>query len=169
MHGAPPSKGGTAVDAITILRDDHDKVRKLFTEYERSGDSAPKERRRIADQIIEELTVHTYIEEELFYPTVAELGFETKGDTADDLVKEAVVEHAQVKVLLSELETLSPEDEYFDAKVTVVIDDVRHHAEEEENEMFPKVREAMGRNDLQDLGRRMLEAKEKAPLRPSEA
>jgi hemerythrin superfamily protein len=157
------------MDAITILRDDHDKVRKLFTEFERSGDSGPKERRRIADRIIEELTVHAYIEEEFFYPTVAGLGFETKGDTADDLVKEAVVEHTQVKELLAELETMSPQDEYFDAKVTVVIDDVRHHAEEEETEMFPKVREAMGRNDLQDLGQRMLEAKEKAPRRPSEA
>jgi hemerythrin superfamily protein len=63
---------------------------------------------------------------------------------------------------------MRPEDEYFDAKVTVVIEDVRHHAEEEEEEMFPKVRKAMGRNELQDLGQRMKELKESAPRRPSQ-
>jgi hemerythrin superfamily protein len=91
-----------------------------------------------------------------------------EGEEPEELVKEAEEEHAQVKTLLAELEGMSPEDEYFDAKVTVVIDNVRHHAEEEEEEMFPKVREAMGRNELQDLGQRMKDAKEKAPKLPSE-
>lgn len=94
---------------------------------------------------MEELTVHGFIEEELFYPTVK--GLEGHGgEEPAELVKEAEEEHAQVKTLLAELETMDPTDEYFDAKVTVVIDDVRHHAEEEEGEMFPKVRDAMGRN-----------------------
>jgi hemerythrin superfamily protein len=157
------------MDAITILREDHDNVRKLFTQFERAGDNALQEKRQLVDQIIEELTVHAFIEEELFYPTVQGLPGNGTGEEPEELVKEAFEEHAQVKTLLAELESMSPDDEYFDAKVTVVIDDVRHHAGEEEEEMFPKVRKAMGRNELQDLGQRMLAAKEKAPRRPSEA
>jgi len=156
------------MDAITLLRDDHQKVRKLFREFEGAGESASSERRRIVDQILEELTVHTFIEEQLFYPAVEQLQNGGKGETPEDLVKEAEEEHAQVKRLLAELETMDPEEDTFDAKVTVVIDDVTHHADEEENEMFPKVRDLMGRNELQELGRRMLELKASAPRRPSE-
>jgi hemerythrin superfamily protein len=156
------------MDAITLLRDDHDTVRKLFKRFEDAGDNAHKEKREIADKIIEELTVHTFIEEQLFYPAVAKLEPQGSGDAPEELVKEAQEEHTQVKTLLAELEGMSPEDDYFDAKVTVVIDDVRHHAEEEEQEVFPKVRGAMGRKALQDLGQRMLDAKGRAPKRPSE-
>jgi hemerythrin superfamily protein len=156
------------MDAITLLRDDHQKVRKLFREFEGAGESASSEKRRMVDQILEELTVHTFIEEQLFYPAVEQLQSGGKGETPEDLVKEAEEEHAQVKRLLAELETMAPEEDSFDAKVTVVIDDVTHHADEEENEMFPKVRDLMGRNELQELGRRMLELKKSAPRRPSE-
>ncbi|MCA1726857.1 MAG: hemerythrin domain-containing protein [Actinobacteria bacterium] len=148
------------MDAITLLKDDHEKVRKLFREFEQAGDNAHKTKREIADKIIEE---------QLFYPSVKDLENPTdSGEEPEELVKEAEEEHAQVKTLLAELENMSPEDEYFDAKVTVVIDNVRHHAEEEEEEMFPKVRDAMGRNDLQELGQKMLELKERAPKLPSE-
>jgi hemerythrin superfamily protein len=157
------------MDAITLLRDDHAKVRKLFREFEGASDESPATKRRIVDQIVEELTVHAFIEEQLFYPAVQRLENGGKGEAPEDLVKEAQEEHAQVKRLLAELETMSAEDERFDAKVTVVIDDVSHHAEEEENEMFPKVRDLMGRNDLQDLGQRMAELKARAPRLPSEA
>ena len=157
------------MDAITLLREDHDRVRKLFKDFEEAGDNANAEKQRIADEIIEELTVHAFIEEQYFYPAVRGLPAPDSGEEPEELVKEAEEEHAQVKTLLAELEDLRAGDEYFDAKVTVVIDDVRHHAEEEEQEMFPKVRDAMGRQDLQDLGRRMLEAKRTAPKRPSEA
>jgi hemerythrin superfamily protein len=156
------------VDAITLLRDDHDNVRKLFTQFEEAGDEAHATKGKIAEKIIEELTVHAFIEEQLFYPTVAKLDI-SNGETPEELVKEAEVEHGQVKELLAELEGMSPEDEYFDAKVTVVIDNVRHHAEEEEEEMFPKVREAMGRNELQELGQRMKDLEAEAPKLPSEA
>jgi hemerythrin superfamily protein len=157
------------MDAITLLREDHDNVRKLFKQFEDAGDNAHAEKQRIADKIIEELTVHAFIEEQYFYPTVKGLPAPDSSEAPLDLVKEAEEEHAQVKSLLAELENMKAGDEYFDAKVTVVIDDVRHHAEEEEQEMFPKVRQAMGRNDLQDLGQRMLEAKQTAPKLPSEA
>jgi hemerythrin superfamily protein len=160
-------KGGT-VDAITLLRDDHDKVRKLFKRFEGAGDQAHREKRQIVDNIIEELTVHAFIEEKLFYPRVAQLKAEGSGADPEDMVKEAREEHVQVKRLLAELEDLSPEDELFDAKVTVVIDDVRHHAEEEEQEMFPEVRDLVGRKELQELGQKMLQAKQQAPKLPSE-
>jgi hemerythrin superfamily protein len=156
------------MDAITLLKDDHDNVRKLFKRFEEAGDNAYKTKQEIADRIIEELTVHAYIEEQAFYPTVKGLEPPDDGEEPEELVKEAEVEHAQVKALLAELETMTSEDEYFDAKVTVVIDNVRHHAEEEEEEMFPKVRKAMGRNELQELGQRMQDLKEQAPRRPSE-
>lgn len=156
------------MDAITLLREDHDNVRKLFKRFEQTGDRAHKQKREIVDKIIGELTVHAFIEEQFFYPTVAGLEGPSGDEEPEELVKEAQEEHAQVKRLLAELEGMDPEHEYFDAKVTVVIDNVRHHAEEEEQEMFPKVREAMGRRDLQDLGRQMLEAKKGAPRLPSE-
>jgi hemerythrin superfamily protein len=156
------------VDAITLLRDDHDNVRTLFTQFEQAGDKAQKQKRQIVDKIIQELTVHAYIEEQYFYPRVAQLEAEGAGEEPEELVKEAQEEHAQVKTLLAELEGMDPEAEYFDAKVTVVIDDVRHHAEEEEQEMFPKVRELLGRNELQELGQKMLEAKKEAPKVPSQ-
>ena len=156
------------MDAITLLREDHDNVRKLFKRFEEAGDNAHATKKEVADKIIEELTVHAFIEEQLFYPAVAKLDV-SNGEEPEELVKEAEVEHAQVKELLAELEGMSPEDEYFDAKVTVVIDNVRHHAEEEEEEMFPKVRKAMGRNELQELGERMQELKADAPKLPSEA
>lgn len=158
------------MDAITLLRDDHDNVRKLFTQFEHAGENAKAEKRRLVDKMLEELTVHTYIEEYYFYPAVA--GLEPpkgKGEDPEDLVKEAREEHAQVKRLLAELEEMSPEDDTFDAKVKVVMDDVRHHAEEEEQEMFPEVREAMSRTELQELGQQMLEAKKSAPKKPSQA
>jgi hemerythrin superfamily protein len=157
------------MDAITMLREDHDNVRKLFTRFEQAGDNAHAEKRRLVDRMIEELTVHTYLEEYFFYPTVAGLDRpKGKGEDPEDLVKEAREEHAQVKRLLAELEDMSPEDETFDAKVKVVMDDVRHHAEEEEQEMFPEVRDAMGRSELQELGRQMLDAKTSAPKKPSQ-
>ena len=156
------------MDAITLLKDDHQKVRKLFGDFEGLGDEAYKSKRELVDTMIEELTVHAFIEEQLFYPAARKLEAEGNETEPEELVKEAEEEHAQVKTLLAELENLPAEDEYFDAKVTVVIDNVRHHAEEEEEEMFPKVRDKMGRNELQELGQKMLELKERAPRRPSE-
>jgi len=157
------------MDAITLLRDDHDNVRKLFTRFEHAGDNAHAEKRGLVDRMIEELTVHTYLEEYYLYPVVAGLDRpKAKAEDPEDLVKEAREEHAQVKRLLAELEGMSPEDDSFDAKVKVVMDDVRHHAEEEEREMFPEVRDAMSRPELQELGQQMLEAKKSAPKKPSQ-
>jgi len=152
-----------STDAIVLLKNDHKTVEKLFKEFEKAGETAYREKRRIADSIIEELTVHAYIEEEIFYPAAREAVPETK-----DHVLESVEEHHVVVWMLSELLDLDPEHETFDAKVTVLTENVRHHVEEEEDEWFPEVRSAMGRKRLQELGRRMIDARSEAPKNPLE-
>jgi hemerythrin superfamily protein len=152
-----------STDAIVLLKNDHKTVEKLFKEFEKAGEDAYGEKRRIADSIIEELTVHAYIEEEIFYPAAREAVPETK-----DHVLESVEEHHVVVWMLSELLDLDAHDERFDAKVTVLTENVRHHVEEEEDEWFPEVRSAMGRKRLQELGQRMIDARSDAPKNPLE-
>ncbi len=149
------------MDAITMLKADHREVEKLFKRFEKAGDRAYKEKRDVVDRIIEALSVHAAVEEQLFYPVTRETVPET-----DDVVLESIEEHHVVKWLLQELEGMDPRDERFDAKVTVLIENVRHHVEEEEQEYFPQVREALGRNDLTDLGDAMVEARKTAPTHP---
>jgi hemerythrin superfamily protein len=152
-----------STDAIVLLKNDHKTVEKLFKEFEKAGEGAHREKRRIADSIIEELTVHAYIEEEIFYPAAREAVPETK-----DHVLESVEEHHVVVWMLSELVGMDPADETFDAKVTVLTENVRHHVKEEEDEWFPEVRSAMGRKRLQELGKRMIDARSNAPKNPLE-
>ncbi|MEV6878957.1 hemerythrin domain-containing protein [Amycolatopsis sp. NPDC051128] len=152
-----------STDAIVLLKNDHKTVEKLFKEFEKAEETAYQQKRRIADSIIEELTVHAYIEEEIFYPAAREAVPETK-----DHVLESVEEHHVVVWMLSELQDLDPADETFDAKVTVLTENVRHHVEEEEDEWFPQVRSAMGRKRLQELGQRMIDARSNAPKNPLE-
>lgn len=149
------------MDAITLLKKDHKTVEQLFKRYEQAGDRAYVEKRQIVDRIIEELSVHAAIEEQLFYPAARAEVPETEGDAL-----ESMEEHHIVKWQLAELEQLDPRDERFDAKVTVLIENVRHHVDEEENEFFPKVREELGRNDLGDLGDAMDQARATAPTHP---
>ncbi|MEV0987883.1 hemerythrin domain-containing protein [Streptomyces sp. NPDC049949] len=131
-------------------------------QFEKAGANAHAEKRKIADKVIEELTTHTWIEEKIFYPAAREAAPETK-----DHVLESVEEHHVVLWILSELKDLDPRDDRFDAKMTVLIENVRHHVEEEEEEeekdWFPDVRKAMGRSRLTELGEQMEQAKKKAP------
>jgi len=150
-----------STDAIVLLKNDHKTVEKLFKEFEKAGDTAYRQKRRLADSIIEELTVHAYIEEEIFYPAARAAVPETK-----DHVLESVEEHHVVVWMLSELLDLDAQDETFDAKVTVLTENVRHHVAEEEDEWFPEVRSAMGRKQLQELGQRMIDARSGAPTNP---
>lgn len=150
-----------STDAIVLLKDDHKKVERLFKQFEQAGEKAYQEKRRLADSIIEELTVHAHIEEEIFYPEARKAVPET-----EDHVLESVEEHHLVVWMLSELKDLDPEDETFDAKVTVLTENVRHHVGEEEDEWFPQVRKAMGRKRLQELGQRMIDARAGAPTDP---
>jgi hypothetical protein len=110
-------------DAIALLKADHRKVETLFEQFEGTTSSSQKE--KIARQICLELKIHTMIEEELFYPAF-------KGKIEDDLLNEAYVEHDGAKMLVNEIEAGSPEDEFYDAKVTVLSEDIKHHVAEEE-------------------------------------
>jgi hemerythrin superfamily protein len=148
-------------DAIVLLKNDHKEVEKLFKQFEKLGPNASSTKRKVVDRIIEELSRHASIEEMHFYPTVRE-----QAKDLEDQVLEGLEEHHIVKWTLSELQDLDPENERFDAKVTVLIESVRHHVEEEEGQMFPLVREAMGRKALQELGGTLEEAKKSAPVEP---
>ena len=152
------------MDAITVLKNDHKTVEGLFKKFEQAGDRAYKTKRGLVDEIITELSVHAAIEEQVFYPATREAREET-----EEMVLEALEEHHLVKLALSELEKMDPEDERFTPKVTILIENVRHHVKEEEGEMFPKVRKAMKPGQLKALGDRLAQAKESAPTRPHPA
>lgn len=149
------------MDAITLLKEDHRTVEGLFKRFEKAGDKAYTEKRAVVDRIREELSKHAAVEEQLFYPVVRATVPET-----EDIALESLEEHHIVKWVLSELDAMAPEDERFDAKVTVLIENVRHHVKEEEQEFFPMVRDELGRNALADLGDAMATAKKIAPTHP---
>ena len=150
-----------STDAIVLLKADHKEVKRLFREFEAAGDLATKTKADIVARIIELLTVHTYIENEVMYPEVRGLLPELEAD-----LLESYEEHHVADVLCMELFAMSADAERFDAKATVLIENVTHHIEEEEGEWFPKVRERLGRKELSQLGERLLEAKAKAPRSP---
>jgi hemerythrin-like domain-containing protein len=148
-------------DAIAVLKQDHREVKDLFSRFERAGDGAGKQKRKLVDLMIADLSRHASIEEQILYPWARE-----NIDGADDEVLEALEEHHVVKWLLWELEDLDPGDERFDAKVTVMMENVRHHVEEEENELFSDIRDVATRAELLELGEALRAAKKRAPTRP---
>jgi hemerythrin superfamily protein len=150
------------VDAITLLKNDHKTVERLFKRFEKSEDD--REKRQIVDEIIRELSVHAAIEEQVFYPAIREAV-----PDSEDMVLEALEEHHVAKWVLSELIDMPPTAERFEAKVTVLIEAVRHHVEEEEQELFPDVREALGRKQLGEVGAALEKAKRTAPRTPQPA
>ena len=152
-----------STDAIVLLKDDHKEIKRLFKEFQNAGDDATVTKGRTVDAIIEALTVHTYIENECMYPEVRRL---LPGLEED--VLESYEEHHVADVLCAELAAMKPDDERFDAKTTVLIENVTHHIDEEERDWFPKVRAGLTRAQLQDIGARMLELKEKAPHHPTQ-
>jgi len=142
----------TKQDAIALLKADHRTVEDLFEQYESASGSARKQ--KIAMQICLELTVHAQIEEEIFYPAC-------EGKVEEDLLKEAYVEHDGAKVLIAEIEAGSPDDEYYDAKVKVLSEQIEHHVEEEEKRMegmFSQARHAG--LDMDALGEQLRARKE---------
>jgi hemerythrin-like domain-containing protein len=152
-----------STDAIVLLKDDHQEIRKTFKAFQDAGEKAQVTKGKLVDKMIELLTVHTYIENEVMYPRVREL----LPDLEDDVL-ESYEEHHVADVLVMELAVMKPDDERFVAKTTVLIENVTHHIEEEEEEWFPKVREGLSRTTLQEIGAEMLEAKKTAPRRPSQ-
>jgi hemerythrin-like domain-containing protein len=152
-----------STDAIVLLKEDHKKIRRLFKEFQQAGEGAKARKGKIVDQILEELTVHTYLENEVMYPAVRSAIPDLEKD-----VLESYEEHHVADVLCMELATMSPDDEHFDAKTSVLIENVTHHIEKEEQEWFPKVREGLSRKDLQKLGEAMIAKREDAPRKPQQ-
>jgi hemerythrin superfamily protein len=140
-------------DAIALLKADHDKVKKLFKEFERlHEDESDDEAQEVATQICNELTIHATVEEEIFYPEVRQ------AIDDDDLVDEAEVEHASAKELIAQIQQMTPGDDKFAAKVMVLGEYIDHHIKEEQNEMFPKAKKA--KVDMADLGERIAARKQ---------
>jgi len=151
-----------STDAIVVLKNDHKEIKRAFSAF-RKAEKA-EDRNAMADavgRITELLMVHTYIENEVMYPRVRAL----VPDLEDDVL-ESYEEHHVADVLVTELATMSPEDERYAAKTTVLIENVEHHIEEEEDEWFPKVREALGRKQLQEIGAEMEQTRPRAPRKP---
>src|SRR5437868_3629836 len=129
------------MDAIALLLHDHEEVEQLFRQFEKLTERAHKSKEKIALKIIRELAIHSAIEEMLFYPAVRTAALKANVRTlkeAADTVLESLEEHHVVKWVLSELEDMKPEDERYDAKMSVLMESVRHHVEEEQDELFPK-------------------------------
>jgi hemerythrin superfamily protein len=135
--------------ATDLLKKQHRQVEKLFKECEKTEE--PRKRRQIMDQIINDLTLHTKIEEEVFYPAVRQMGT----SKAEEMVDEAYEEHHVVKLVLAELPEVDPEDERFEAKMTVLSELIEHHVEEEEEEMFPMADKKLGAERMKELGAQM--------------
>ena len=144
------------MDALTLLKDDHQKMRKLLRELESTTERGVKTREDLYAQIKSELTVHEIIEEEIFYPALKD------HPKAKDIVLEGFQEHHVVDLLMAELESLDVSDETWGAKAIVMKENIEHHIEEEEGEMFKIARRVFETEELEDLGSRMEARKESA-------
>ena len=139
------------MNALELLEQDHQKVSELFVQVDAAEDD--EEKRQLFEGISNELTIHTHIEETVFYPALE------KREELKDLVLEAYEEHKQVKTLLREISNLVDGSEKFDAKLQVLMENVDHHVEEEESEMFPQVEQFFGATELEARGRELEAAK----------
>jgi hemerythrin superfamily protein len=139
------------MNALEVLKQDHQKVKGLFKEATGSPDQ--NKRKDLFDKIDTELEIHAHIEETVFYPAL-----ETH-EELKDLVAKALEEHQEVKIMLEELEELGSESHDFGSKLQELIESVEHHVEEEEGEMFPKVREVFDESQLEQLGQELESAK----------
>ena len=137
-------------DALELIRSDHDEVKDLFKQFEHTDDR--RQKAMIARKALLNLEVHAAIEEEIFYPAVR-----AEGDT-DEMMNEADEEHHVAHLLVDELMAMNPSDERFDAKFTVLAENVKHHIEEEESEMLPDAKKILG-SETQSIGEQMLRLK----------
>lgn len=147
------------MDATEVLVQQHREVDRAFDEFTATTD--PQRRKEIARQVIHDLSVHAGIEEFAFYPTVKDALPELADEIDHDLE-----EHAEAKQLLGDLQGMNPSQEEFDTTFRRLISDIRHHVEEEESDLFPKVRDALTEQELRDLGEAMMELQSKVPTRP---
>ncbi len=141
------------MDAFTLLKNDHKKVAGLLEKLEGTTERALKTREELFTQLKSELDVHAEIEEKIFYPVLE------KADETRDITLEAFEEHRLVKQLLGELEAEAKDDEHWTAKFTVLKENIEHHVEEEEGEMFKKARRVLSKAEIEELGTRLEKAK----------
>jgi hemerythrin superfamily protein len=147
------SKATLKKNAIDLLTEDHKKVKKLFKDYEKLKEEGDVERKKaVAMEICDDLTVHAKVEEELFYPAARD------AIEDDELIDEADVEHATAKDLIAQIQSMDAENPMYDAKVIVLGEYVSHHIDEEQNEIFPKVKKA--KLDIEALGSKIAQRKE---------
>jgi hemerythrin superfamily protein len=147
-----PKSQKTTMDAIDLLKEDHAKVKKAFKEFEKMDKEDLELLKEVVSTVCADLTAHTTIEEEIFYPAVRA----TIDD--DDLMNEAQIEHQSAKDLIAQLESMQPDDPLYVPSFTVLGEYVNHHVKEEEDEMFPAVKKL--ELDLEALGAQMKERKD---------
>lgn len=152
-----------AMNAITLLKNDHKTVEDLFKRFEKLGPRAVKSKQDITERVVRELSIHAVIEETVLYPAIREV---TEKSDTQDMVLESLEEHHVVKWMLWELERTDPSDERYDAKMRVLMENVRHHVEEEEKDLFPQVNKMFDRGQLDELGDAMNKLKKTAPTHP---
>jgi hemerythrin superfamily protein len=152
-----------SIDAIALLMADHKEVKTLFKQYDKlaKGNGADEDKQRLAEQICAMLTLHATVEEEIFYPAAKDPFDEP------DLIDEATVEHASAKNLIAQVESSSPDDDMYDAKVKVLAEYIEHHVKEEEGEIFPKAKKAG--LDLDALGEQMADRRQELQPDPLQA
>ena len=154
-------------NAIALLKADHAAVKKLFAQEQRAAKQDDEKKQSIFDRIKDALTVHATIEEEIFYPAVKK----ARQEHVKDEVREGYEEHRQIKNLLAQIASITPDDETWDMKIKVLKEDVEHHVKEEEGEMFPDARKFLGERRLIELGAelqaRKQELKENPPTKLS--
>lgn len=147
-------------DLIEVITADHRAVESVFRELE-SHEGSPDHRRQLVDHVITELVRHSVAEEQWMYPAARE-----HLDNGDEIADHEIEEHSGAERLMKDLEDVEPTDPQFDALTGQLIDDIRHHVEDEENDLLPKLRTACSDEQLRELGQRVLEAKKTAPTRP---
>lgn len=147
----PKSKPKGAPDAIALLIEDHQKVKKMFKDFEKlkKADGNDSEKTALVEKICQALTMHMQVEEEIFYPAVR------AAIDDDDLMDESDIEHAEAKELISQLQGMKAGDDHYDAKVKVLGENIDHHVEDEEDEMFPEARKS--KVDLAGLGEQIVQ------------
>ena len=137
------------MDALALLKDDHDKVKKMLDELDSTTERAEKTRTELFGKLKHDLTIHETIEEEILYPALKEFA------KTRDITLEAYEEHHVVDQIVGELEATPVTDETWGAKLTVMKENLEHHIEEEEGDMFKKARQVMDRAELDEMGERM--------------
>ena len=154
------------MDALTLLEQDHQKVKKLMGEIEKTTERGAKTREELFTKLVQELTVHEKIEEQIFYPAVKDAA---KTKKLEEIVTESFEEHHFVNVVIAEIKETPFEAEEWAAKFSVMMENIEHHAfEEEEGEMFPKVRKLFSRSELEELGAQMEDLKTQLIESPQE-